>query len=94
MEADSACFTLGYTNGGSYQTFYMEEWSEPEIPFLMDDVECGSASTNFLSCSSNGWGLHDCGHNENVILTCYPNPIVNIVSGKGFDHFQVFCPDF
>ena len=46
----------------------MTEWSEPEIPFLMDDVECESASTNFLSCSSSA---EDCGHNENVLLTCF-----------------------
>ena len=45
-------------------------WSEAEIPFLMDNVECDSASTNFLSCSSNGWGVENCLHSENVVLTC------------------------
>ena len=49
----------------------MGKWSEQEIPFLMDDVECGSASTNFLSCSSNGWGVENCGHSENVFLACF-----------------------
>ena len=29
----------------------MPFWSESEIPFLMDDVQCQSASTNFLKCS-------------------------------------------
>ena len=33
----------------------------------MDDVQCESASTNFLSCSSTA---SDCGHAENVLLTC------------------------
>ena len=33
----------------------------------MDDVECESASTNFLSCSSSA---EDCSHLENVFLTC------------------------
>ena len=46
----------------------MTEWSEPEIPFLMDDVRCESASTNFLSCSSSA---EDCDHAENVLLTCF-----------------------
>ena len=43
-------------------------WSESEIPFLMDNVECESASTNFLSCSSSA---ENCDHTENVLLTCY-----------------------
>ena len=59
-------------------------WSEPEIPFLMDDVECESSSTNFTSCSSSA---EDCNHEENVFLTCFE-------SGKGFDLFPGFCPDF
>ena len=54
----------------------------------MDDVGCDSASQNFLSCSSNGPNAEDCGHTENVLLTCFE-------SGKGFDLLQVFfCPDF
>ena len=35
----------------------------------MDDVECESASTNFLSCSSNGWGVENCDHFDNILLT-------------------------
>ena len=70
LEAKSACYTLGYTNGfSSFESSYdMTEWSEPEIPFLMDNVECGSTSTNFLSCSSSA---EDCSHTENVLLKCY-----------------------
>ena len=69
-DAESACNTLGYTNGGFYDTIDMgNSWSEPEIPFSMDDVECESASTNFLSCTSSA--DDNCGHYENVLLTCF-----------------------
>ena len=53
LEAQSACYTLGYTNGGSFESSYdmRNVWSESEIPFLMDNVQCQSASTIFLSCS-------------------------------------------
>ena len=69
LEAQSACYTLGYTNGGSFESSYaMTEWSEPEIPFLMDDVQCESASTSFLSCSTR---VPDCSHSGNVLLTCF-----------------------
>ena len=48
-----------------------DKWSEPEIPILMDNVNCASNSTDFLSCESNGFGNHNCGHNENILLTCF-----------------------
>ena len=68
IDADSACSTLGFTNGGSFQTYDMyNRWSEPEIPFLMDGVDC-SASENFLSCTSLP---EDCNHSENILLTCF-----------------------
>ena len=67
LEANSACYTLGYGGGTFNTSYYINEWSETEIPFLMDNVECGSASTNFLSCSSIP---EDCSHGENVLLTC------------------------
>ena len=43
-----------------------------EIPILMDDVECESASANFFLCSSSATlgTANDCGHNENVFLSC------------------------
>ena len=34
----------------------------------MDDVQCDSASSNFLSCSSSA---ENCDHSENVLLTCF-----------------------
>ena len=82
IDAESACYTLGYTNGGSFQTTSMD-WSESEIPFWMDDVQCQSASTNFLSCSRTdyyydyyddsyyGSPYEDCSHSENILLTCF-----------------------
>ena len=72
INVESACHTLGYNHGGSFQTYDMTGWSEPEIPFLMDDVECESGSTNFLSCSSSTTsGSENCDHTDNVLLTCF-----------------------
>ena len=72
FEAESACNTLGYTNGGFIQTYNMDtRWSQTEIPFLMDDVQCESTSTSFLSCTSLSQSDEDCDHRENVLLTCF-----------------------
>ena len=72
VNAESACNTLGYSNGGTYSSISIaDRWSEDEIPFLKDDVNCTSPATNFLSCPSNDWGDEDCNHSENVLLTCF-----------------------
>ena len=66
--AQSACHTLGLS-GGSIET-YKYTGSEP---FVMDDVNCASSTTNFLECSQKGWGKHNCGsggYPEQVLLTC------------------------
>ena len=68
VDAESACYTLGYT-GGSFQTRNQPNWSENEIPFLMDDVGCSSSEGNFIECSTS---TENCGHSENVLLTCGP----------------------
>ena len=64
-------------------------WSEPEIPFLMDEVACESPSTNFVSCSSEG---ENCNHEENVLLTCFESG--KALTVRGLDLFRGFCPDF
>ena len=65
----------------------LDTWSDTEIPILMDNVDCGSGSTNFLSCSSRAADEFD-SHMENIFLTCFE-------SGKGVKSFwRFFCQDF
>ena len=68
-DAASACYTLGYS-GGSFVTSSGYGWSTSVIPILMDDMNCASTTTYFFSCSYLGWGSHNCGHYEDVLLTC------------------------
>ena len=63
--AQSACHTLGLS-GGSIVS-YKYTGSEP---FLMDDVNCASSTTNFLECSHVGGDEDNCSHGEEVLLTC------------------------
>ena len=72
IDVELACTTLGFTYGGSFETVDMsDKWSESEIPIWMDNVNCVSNSTNFLLCETNGFGINDCDHSENVLLTCF-----------------------
>ena len=62
--AQSACHTLGFS-GGSYTN-----GNHVGGEIWMDDVNCASSTTNFLTCSHHGWGEENCSHDEDIILTC------------------------
>ena len=39
-------------------------------PIWLDDLKCGSFDTRLSQCASNGIGVHDCGHSQDVTLSC------------------------
>ena len=71
IDADSACYTLGYTRASQSGKIEPSKWSKPEIPFWIDQVNCASDSTNFLTCTKNDWGVENCDHSKNVFLSCF-----------------------
>ena len=36
----------------------------------LDDVDCDEYDQNIADCGSNGWGVHNCGHFEDVGVIC------------------------
>ena len=72
--AQVVCRQLGLTSGSSYA-------AEPGSgPIWLDEVVCTGSWTSdegyvaneadIASCSHNGWGEHDCGHAEDVGVSC------------------------
>uniref|UniRef100_A0A8B9ZFI4 Soluble scavenger receptor cysteine-rich domain-containing protein SSC5D n=1 Tax=Anas platyrhynchos TaxID=8839 RepID=A0A8B9ZFI4_ANAPL len=39
-------------------------------PIWLDDVECTGTEANFSHCILNGWGLHNCNHEEDAGVVC------------------------
>ena len=83
-EAQSACHTLGFngvtitaaleSSDSRSSSYFSSTTTPPDTPsdnsILMDDVNCATNTTNFLTCSHRGWGVENCGHDEDVLLTC------------------------
>ena len=36
----------------------------------LDEFDCPSDASSISDCSHNGWGSNDCGHSEDVSVTC------------------------
>jgi len=67
-DARVACFMLGYDRelgveiGNQYGPGTGIIW--------MDDVACFGNESSLANCRHNGWGRHNCGHSEDVSISC------------------------
>jgi len=39
-------------------------------PIWLDNLRCTGQETQLGHCRHNGWGRHNCGHNEDVSISC------------------------
>jgi len=72
------CFMLGY---GRFGRDIDNLYGAGSGPIWLDDVYCNGAETNILDCQHNSWGLHNCGHSEDVSVSCYNE--VRLVGASG-----------
>ena len=57
----------------------------------MDEVQCIGNETSIAECSHNGWNVHDCGHREDVSISCRPPLYGNSDSANHFCRSYMYC---
>ena len=70
VDAQAACLTMGFAGMESFEVAYSTGYSDSSYPTNMDDIHCPSNATNFLECGHRKWGSDNCGHTEDILLTC------------------------
>ena len=48
-------------------------------PIMLDDVACSGNETSIAQCRHRGWGRHNCGHSEDVSVSC-ATPVTSTVN--------------
>lgn len=51
-------------------SLYQFDATLPDIPILLDDVMCNGNETSLLQCSHNGVNIHNCVHDEDIVIEC------------------------
>ena len=52
-------------------TYIRYAQASSSVPTWLDNLRCSTSDTSLESCSHNGIGVEDCGHSEDIALSCF-----------------------
>ncbi|PFX20141.1 Galectin-3-binding protein B [Stylophora pistillata] len=85
QDADVVCRQLRYD--GALSAPGNATFRQGTGQIWLDDVNCVGNETLIEQCSHGGWGVHNCGHNDDAGIVCRPTAITEKVqSSKPADY--------
>lgn len=66
--AHVVCREVGYVEAKSWTA--SSSYGPGEGPIWLDNIYCTGKESTLAACSSNGWGVTDCKHTEDVGVVC------------------------
>jgi len=70
--AKVVCYSLGFGRFGHEVDIGLYSIGRGQV--WLDDIRCSGSERHISECSHRGWGVHDCGHNEDVAVSCDGDP--------------------
>lgn len=80
--ADAAvvCRQLGFI--GYIRYWQLAYYGQGSGPIWLDDLHCRGNESSLANCPHSGWGIHNCGHNEDVSVSCSDGKFCIIIPKK------------
>ena len=67
-DAQVVCRSLGYSNASDAPKY--AHFGRGSGQIWLDDVNCSGHESSIAMCLHSGWGINDCGHNEDASVIC------------------------